>query len=152
VLVAAVAAGLLLGALDAYVVAGVLLPMVSDLGVPLDHLERATPIVSGFLVGYVAAIPLFGPLSDRRGRATVYLGALGLFVVGSAVTASADELNRLIAGRAVQGFAGGALVPVSLALVADLYPGRAARTLALGVVAGAQEVGSLAGPVYGAAV
>src|SRR5436853_5889541 len=74
-LVAAVSAGLLLGSLDAYVVAGVLLPMVTDLGVPLEHLERATPIVSGFLFGFVTAIPLFGPLSDARGRVAVYAGA-----------------------------------------------------------------------------
>ena len=151
-LVAAVAAGLLLGALDAYLVAGVLLPMVSDVGVPLSHLERATPVVSVFLIGYVAAIPVFGPLSDLRGRVVVYLGALLLFAAGSALTASAGELDSLVAGRAVQGFAGGALVPVSLAIVADLFPGRAARALALGVVAGAQELGSVAGPVYGAAV
>lgn len=126
--------------------------MVTQIGVPLDHLERATPIVSGFLLGYVAAIPIFGPLSDARGRSAAYLGALGLFAVGSVVTAGADELNRLIAGRAIQGFAGGALVPVSLAVVADLFPERAARGLALGAAAAAQEIGSLAGPVYGAAV
>ena len=126
--------------------------MVSDLGVPLEHLERATSIVSGFLLGYVAGIPLVAPLSDARGRGAVYVGALALFAAGSVLTASAPDLNRLVVGRAVQGFAGGALVPVSLALVADLFPAAGARLLALGIVAAAQEVGSLAGPIYGAAV
>lgn len=131
--------------------AGVFLPMVSDLGVSLDHLERATPIVTGFLFGYVVAIPLLGPLSDARGRTALYLGALTVFAGGSVITARAEDLNTLVVGRTVQGLAGGALVPVSLGLVADAFPGPS-RLLALGIAAGAQEAGSLIGPVYGAYV
>jgi MFS family permease len=55
----------------------------------------------------------------------------------------------LVAGRVLQGLGGGGLVPLSLALAADLYRQRA-RTLALGAVAGLQEAGSVFGPLYGA--
>ena len=143
--------GLFLAAVDAYVVAGVLPFMVSELGIPIDHLERATPIVSGFLLGYVLAMPLVGALPGRRVRALAYVAALGLFAAGSAVTASAQELPQLVAGRVIQGFAGGATVPMAITLAVELFPGVASYA-ALGAVAAAQELGNLTGPVYGAAV
>jgi MFS family permease len=150
-LVAAVAAGLFLAAVDTYAVATVIPAMVTDLDIPLDHLERAGPIVSGFLVGYVAGIPLVGGLSARRGRGIAYLGALGAFVLGSGIVAVAPSLAWVVAGRGLQGLGGGAMVPLAMSLAAALFAGRD-RGPALGVVAGIQELGSLAGPAYGAAL
>ena len=154
VLLGLAGAGLFIAALDAYVVVTLLPAMIADVGLTIDRFEQATPIVTGFLGGYVVAMPLLGAYSDARGRAPVYAACMVAFAVGSAVTATSGlwsfaGLPWMVVGRVLQGLGGGGLVPLSLALAADLYRG-SARTLALGSVAGLQEAGSVFGPLYGA--
>jgi len=156
VLLGLAGAGLFIAALDAYVVVTLLPAMVGDVGLTIEHFERATPIVTGFLAGYVVAMPLLGAYSDVRGRVPVYAVCMAGFAVGSAMTATAGlwdfaGLPWLVAGRFIQGVGGGGLVPLSLALAADLYRDRA-RAYALGSVAAVQEAGSVFGPLYGAAL
>lgn len=156
VLLALAGAGLFVAALDAYVVVTLLPAMMSDLGLTIEHLEQATPIITGFLAGYVVAMPLLGAFSDARGRIPVYAACLAAFGVGSVITATSGlwtfaGLPWMVAGRLLQGLGGGGLVPLSLALAADLYRDRA-RTVALGSVAALQEAGSVFGPLYGASI
>ena len=141
----------LLAAADTYVVVVVLPSIMGSTGVGLDQLQRATPIITGFLLGYVALLPLIGRLADRHGRRSVFLACLVTFGIGSVVTASAHSLSVVIAGRAIQGAGGGGLVPVTLSLVASLW-GPEDRGLPLGVVSAVQELGSVIGPLYGAGV
>ena len=156
ILLAVAGAALFVAALDAYVVVTLLPAMMGDVGLTIEQFEKATPIVTGFLAGYIVAMPLLGAYSDARGRVPVYLGCLAAFAAGSVMTATAGlssvaGLPWLVAGRFVQGIGGGGLVPLSLALAADLYAGRS-RVVALGTVAGLQEAGSVFGPLYGATV
>jgi MFS family permease len=156
VLLALAGAGLFVAALDAYVVVTLLPAMMGDVGLTIERLEQATPIITGFLAGYVVAMPLLGAYSDARGRIPVYLACLAAFALGSVVTSTSGlssifGLPWMVSGRFIQGLGGGGLVPLSLALAADLYRDRA-RTLALGSVAALQEAGSVVGPLYGATV
>lgn len=138
-------------AADTYVVVLALPDMMGSAGIPIDDLQRAAPIISGFLLGYVAMLPLIGRIADLRGRVPVLTAALVVFAVGSAVTALAYDLPSMVTGRFLQGVGGGGLVPATLALVADLYPARR-RGVPLGVVSALQELGSVVGPLFGAVV
>ena len=138
-------------AADTYVVVLALPEMMNAVGVPIDQLQRAAPIVSGFLLGYVAMLPLIGRIADLRGRVPVLVAALVVFAAGSLVTALAYDMPSMVTGRFLQGLGGGGLVPATLALVADLYPADR-RGVPLGVVSAVQEIGSVLGPLFGAAV
>jgi MFS family permease len=156
----------LLGALDTYVVVTIMRAIMHDVGIPINQLQRITWIITLYLLGYIAAMPLLGRASDRFGRKLLLQVSLGTFIVGSIITALSVQIGSwgveiagfplqafqvLIAGRTIQGIASGALLPVTLALGADLWAQRN-RARVLGTIGGAQELGSVLGPLYGITV
>ena len=151
VLLGLAAVAVMFAAADTYVVVLALPDMMGAVGLSAEALQRAAPIISGFLLGYVAALPLVGRIADLRGRLPVLVGSLVIFALGSLVTAAAYDLPSMVTGRVLQGIGGGGLVPATLALVADLYPPRE-RGVPLGVVGAVQELGNVIGPLYGAVV
>ena len=146
--------GVLLGGAELMVVAIALPSIVVDFGGWAD-LARVSWIINAYLVAYVVAMPLAGRGADMWGAVRLYVVALLIFVIGSAgaglspMAGPEDGLTWLIAARVVQGFGGGALVPLSMALASHLFSGRA-RATALGVEGAATYIGMAIGPAYGA--
>ncbi|MDQ6836827.1 MAG: MFS transporter, partial [Actinomycetota bacterium] len=89
---------MLLAAADTYVVVAVLPSIMAGVGLGVDHLQQATPIISGFLLGYTVVLPLLGRLSDAVGRAPVFVACLTGFAAGSVLTATAHTLPVLVVG------------------------------------------------------
>ncbi|MFG2357774.1 DHA2 family efflux MFS transporter permease subunit [Streptomyces sp. NPDC048521] len=112
--------GLLLAALDQTIVSTALPTIVSDLG-GLEHLSW---VVTAYLLASTAATPLWGKLGDQYGRKRLFQTAIVIFLIGSALCGTAQDMPQLIAFRALQGLGGGGLLVLSMAIVGDLVPPR----------------------------
>ncbi len=145
--------GAFVTALDQTVVVTALPTVMPDLKIPATPagLERASWIVTAFLLGYTAAMPLMGRLADVYGYARVYQAALIVFSIGTVLVAVASSLEWIIGARIVQAVGGGATVPIGLAIASTALP-RRRRGLALGTVVAAAEAGFMLGPAYGGAI
>ena len=138
-------------ALDQTVVVAALPSVMVDLEIPLADLDRASWIVTAYLVAYTVAMPLAGRLSDVYGRVRMFQAALVLFAIGSAFVALAPNLPWVVSARVLQAIGGGATVPIGLAMaVGAVAPQK--RGIALGLVAASAEAGSVLGPLYGGAI
>jgi EmrB/QacA subfamily drug resistance transporter len=146
---ALICVAIFVGAVDLTVVTAVLPKIMADLQVSIDaELNRAAWVISGYLLAYTVSMSFMGRLSDLYGRRATYLVCLAIFVAGSAAVALAPTLNSVIAGRVVQAFGAGALVPIAMALAGDLFPA-ARRAPALGVIAAVDTAGWMVGHLYG---
>ncbi len=150
VVLAVVAFGVFIAADDLTVVSTMLRQIIGDLEIPLpDGFDDAAWIVNGYLVAYVAVMPFMGRLSDIVGRRRVFLGALALFLVGSVWIPLADTLPVFLVGRVLTAIGGGAMVPVALAIIGDVYEERR-RPGAYGVLGAVDTIGWVWGPLFGA--
>ena len=151
ILLLLVGAGAFITALDQTVVVTALPTIMVDLNVTITDLDRASWIITSYLLGYTIAMPLVGRMADVYGCARVYKIALMIFILGSVLVAVSSSLEWMVAARFIQAAGGGATVPVGMAITALLLPSKL-RGLSLGIIAGAAEAGSMLGPIYGAAI
>jgi EmrB/QacA subfamily drug resistance transporter len=127
-------------------VMGVALPaLAEDFG---DDGAAVDWVVTSFLIGVVAVQPVAGWLTDRLGRKAVYVASLVGFGAGAAVCATAQSMEVLIGGRLLQGFGGGVLMPVGMAMVYAAFPAHR-RGTALGFWALGWSIAPLVGPPFG---
>ncbi len=87
----------------------------------MDHLSW---VVTAYMLAATAATPLWGKLGDQYGRKKLFLTAIMIFLVGSALCGMAQNMPQLIGFRALQGLGGGGLMVLSMAIVGDLVSPR----------------------------
>jgi MFS family permease len=150
VLLGILATGVFLAGMELMITAVALPAIIADLA-DWTHLREASWIINGYLLVYVVTMPLAGRLADLWGNRRLFLGALVLFTIGSALAGRAGSLEELIAARLVQAAGGGALVPVATSAATHLFTG-SSRPRALGVVGALTFLGMAAGPFLGAAI
>jgi EmrB/QacA subfamily drug resistance transporter len=136
--------GLLLAALDQTIVATALPRIVADLH-GLDHLSW---VVTAYLVTSTVTVPLYGKLSDLYGRKRLFIVSIGLFLVGSALCGAAQTMTQLIAFRALQGLGAGGLIPLTFAVIGDLFSPRE-RGRYQGLTGAVWAIAAVAGPLLG---
>ena len=148
---AVIGLGTFITALDQTVVVTALPSVMLDLKVPIVELDRVSWIITAYLLGYTVAMPLIGRLGDVYGYPRVYQASLVVFCVGTSLVAVSSSLEWMVGARVIQAVGGGATVPIGMAMAVSLVP-RDRRALALGIVGGAAEAGSMLGPAYGGAI
>jgi MFS family permease len=135
---------------DLTVVSTMLRPIIGDLGLVLpDGLDDAAWVVNAYLIAFVAVMPLAGRISDVVGRRRTFLAAWVVFLVGTIWIPLSDTLGPLLVGRVLTAIGAGAMVPVALAVVGDVYP-EGGRARALGTLGAIETLGWVWGPLYGA--
>ncbi len=136
--------GMLVASLDQTVVGTSLPKIVGDLG----GMNLFAWLFTAYMLAEVLAIPVAGKMSDRYGRKPVFLAGMGLFLAGSILAGMSNSMEMLIACRFVQGLGGGAIMPVAMATVADLYA-PTERGKIQGMLGGIFAVSSVIGPFLG---
>jgi EmrB/QacA subfamily drug resistance transporter len=144
----AVTAGIILGmflaALEATVVGTAMPTVIASLG----GLDRYSWVFSAYLLTSTVTVPVWGRLSDLYGRRPLYLIGIAVFLIGSVLSGASQSITQLIAFRAVQGLGAGALVPLSLTVIGDIYSMRE-RTRMQGLFSGVWGLASILGPLAG---
>lgn len=175
VILAIVSLPVFIGALDLTIISAVLTDVIVSVDLPVaEYFDQASWAVGGYLLAYAISMTFTGRLSDLIGRRKVYMACLLIFMVGSYLVTAYDnailnswiarfynqvlnehpprpgvrQLYLVIAGRVVQAFGAGAMVPVTIALAGDLFPPER-RAKPLGVIGAVDTLGWVLGHLYG---
>jgi len=145
--VAGLLLGLFMSALDQTIVSTAMTTIIKKLG----GLENFIWVYSAYMIAMVVATPIFGKLSDMYGRKRFFLSGLALFMIGSILCGTAQNMDQLIIYRAIQGIGGGALMPIVFTIIFDLFPIEK-RGKMMGLFGAVFGLSSVFGPILGGAI
>ncbi len=140
----AILLGLFLGALDQTIVAVALPTIVTDLG----GQSLLTWTITIYLLASTITVPFYGKLSDLYGRKPLLMIGITIFLIGSALSGLSQNMTQLIIFRGIQGLGAGALFPISLAVIGDLFDPKE-RGKYQGLFGAVFGVAAILGPLLG---
>src|SRR5205807_1289029 len=135
---------MLLASLDQTIVSTAMPRVIAD----LQGFDRYTWVSTAYLLTSTVMVPIYGKLSDLFGRKPIFLFGIVVFLIGSALSGASQSMNELIAFRALQGIGAGALMPIAIAVVGDLFSPRE-RGKWQGVTGAVFGFSSIVGPTVG---
>ncbi|MFV0557247.1 MAG: MDR family MFS transporter [Enterococcus sp.] len=114
----------------------------------LQGIELMNWVFAIYLLVSAMGTPIYGKLADTLGRKPIFIFGTSLFIIGSALCGFANSMETLIVARGIQGLGAGAMMPVSLTIIADLYT-KEKRAKVLGWNSTAWGIASVIGPLAG---
>lgn len=142
--VAGVMLGMLLSALDQTIVGTAMPRIVASLG----GMSLYSWVATAYMLSSTASMPIFGKLSDIYGHRKIYLIGLIVFMLGSILSGLSQTMEQLIIFRGLQGLGAGSMMPVAMAIIADIFP-PTERGKLQGLMGGVFGLASVIGPAVG---
>ncbi len=136
--------GMFIAALEATVV-GTAMPTVIAAHGGLNHYSW---VFSAYLITSTVTVPVWGKLSDLYGRRLFYQIGIGIFLLGSILSGMSASMAQLIVFRAIQGLGAGALVPLGMTIIADIFTLKE-RAKMQAYFSGVWGLSSVIGPIVG---
>ena len=139
--------GMLLAALDQTIVGTALPRVIAD----LNGFEHYAWVATAYLLASTVTIPLYGKLSDIYGRRPFFIGGMVIFLIGSALSGTSQDMTQLIIYRGIQGLEAGALMPLAIAIIGDIFP-PSERGKWQGLITAVFGLATIVGPIIGGAI
>jgi EmrB/QacA subfamily drug resistance transporter len=145
IVIAGLMLSILMASMDNTIVATAMGSIVNKLG----GMDKFVWVTSAYMVAEMAGMPIFGKLSDMYGRKKFFVFGIIVFMIGSVLCGTAHSITELAVYRAIQGFGGGALVPIAFTIMFDAVPLETRGKLG-GLFGAVFGMSSIFGPLLGA--
>lgn len=144
ILLVGIILGLFFAALDQTIVGTALPRIIGELG----GLNILTWVTTAYLLTSTTVVPIAGKLGDLFGRRIIYIIGISLFMIGSALCGTSQNMTQLIIFRGIQGLGGGVLIPFAMIVIGDIFPPDQ-RGKWQGVIGAVFGFSSIIGPTVG---